>query len=66
MSRYTIKLDVVMMGIDTIVVDIPEEYQVGQKVRVSPRKNLTIRNQNGGSISMGSNVFISGTVVAKD
>ena len=64
---YTIKMDVVIMGLHTIVVDTTEEYNVGQKVVVSPTSGVSIRDTNGNAVSLPlGGVSMSGTVVAKE
>lgn len=65
MPRYTIKLNVVMMGMDTITIDDPNDYQVGQTVSLSPTSNITVQGPTG-SVSLGPGVTISGTVVSKE
>jgi len=65
MPRYTIKMNVVIMGLETIVIDSPDEYEVGQTVTITPRENMTVRNQNGNSVSLTPGVSITGTVTAK-
>jgi len=65
MPKYTIKLNVVMMGMDTITIDVPNDYQIGQSVSISPTSNITIQGPSG-SVSLGPGVTISGTVVAKE
>lgn len=42
MPRYTIKLNVVMAGVDTVVIDDQNDYSIGQSVTISPRSNMTI------------------------
>lgn len=66
MPRYTIKLNVVMMGLDTIVIDTPDEFEVGQTVSISPQQNMKVQDQNGNSVSLSPGVTITGTVTAKD
>ena len=65
MPRYTIKMNVVIMGLETIVIDSPDEYEVGQTVTITPRENMTVRNQNGNSVSLTPGISITGTVTAK-
>lgn len=66
MPRYTIRMNVVLMGLHTIVLETPEEYEVGQTVSVSPSSGMTIRDQNGNAVSLSPGVSISGTIVAKE
>jgi len=58
-------MNVVIMGLETIVIDSPDEYEVGQTVTITPRENMTVRNQNGNSVSLTPGVSITGTVTAK-
>lgn len=66
MPRYTIKMNVVIMGLDTVVIDTPEEYEVGQTVSVSPTSGMTIRDKNGSAVDLSPGVSISGTIIAKE
>jgi hypothetical protein len=66
MLRYTIKLNVEVMGVDTIVVDTPDEFEISQVVTISPKENMTIRDQNGNVVSLNPGVSMTGRVVAKE
>ena len=66
MPRYTIRMNVVMAGLKTIVVDLPDDFAVGQNVSISPTANMTITNPSGGSVSLTPGVTVSGTIVSKD
>lgn len=64
--RYTIKMNVEIMGVDTIVVNTPDEFEIGQTVTISPKENMTIRDQNGNVVSLSPGVSMTGKVVAKE
>ncbi len=65
MPRYTIQLDSVIMGMNTIIIDVPDEYQVGQTVSISPTKHINVQSEDD-SVTIGPEITISGKVVAKE
>ncbi len=65
MPKYTIKLNVVMAGVDTVVIDDYDDYSIGQSVTISPRSDMTITDQNGNSIRLTPGVSITGKIIDK-
>jgi hypothetical protein len=59
-------MNVVVMGLDTLVVDLPAEFEVGQTVSISPRANMEVSNGSGGSVALTPGITMTGEVVAKD
>ena len=65
MPKYTIKLNAVTGGLDTIVIDVPEDYSIGQSVTISPTSDMAISNQNGISVVLTPGVSITGTITER-
>ncbi len=65
MPRYTIKMNVVMMGLETIIIDDPADYQVGQTISISPKVPLTVQDQNENGVTISPGVSMTGTVIDK-
>jgi hypothetical protein len=65
MPKYTIRLDTVIMGMDTLTIDVLDEYEVGQTISISPTSHINVQSDEG-SVTLGPEVTISGTVVAKE
>jgi hypothetical protein len=65
MPKYTIRLDTVIMGMDTITIDVLDEYQIGQTISISPNSHINVQSGDD-SVTLGPEVTISGTVVAKE
>jgi hypothetical protein len=65
MPRYTIKMNVVMMGLETIIIDDPADYQVGQTISISPKVPMTVQDQNGNGVTISPGVSMAGTVIDK-
>ena len=66
MAKYTIKMNVVVMGLETIVVNTPQEFEVGKSVTITPTQTMKVQDQNGNSVTIPPSVTMSGTVVAKE
>ena len=66
MTTYTIRLAVSLLGKNTIVIALPEDYEVGQTVSVSPTAAMTVSDGQGGSVTMQPGVTMQGTVIAKN
>jgi hypothetical protein len=65
MPKYTIQLDSVIMGMDTITIDVPDEYQVSQNVSISPAKHINVQSEDD-AVTLGPEVTISGKVVSRE
>lgn len=65
MPKYTIKLNVVMAGVDTVVIDDQNDYSIGQSVTISPKSDVTITDQKGNSVGLTPGVSIAGTITDK-
>lgn len=66
MPRYTIKLNVVMSGQDTIVIDDDREFEVETSITFSPTSTMIVSDGKGGSVTLQPGVSISGTVVKRE
>jgi hypothetical protein len=64
--RYTIKSIVVLMGLDTIVINSDDEFEIGQTVTLSPKQPMTVQDGNGNSVSLSPGVSFTGQVIAKN
>jgi len=62
--RYTIKLNVVMSGVDQIDVDDSNNYDIGQTVSISPKQAMSFQSKSG-SVTINPGVTITGKVTAK-
>jgi hypothetical protein len=62
MPKYTMKLNAVVGGLDTIIIDVPEDYSIGQSVTISPTSDMAIYNRNGISVVLTPGVSIIGTI----
>ena len=65
MSRYTIELNVVMAGVDTIVIDDQSDYSIGQSVTISPTRDMNITDKNGNSVGLSPGVSVTGKITDK-
>jgi len=65
MSKYTIKLNVVMAGVDTVVIEDPNDYSIGHPITITPTSEMTISDQNGNSVGLTPGVSITGTIIEK-
>ena len=66
MSRYTIKLHMVFSGVDTLVIDLPEDREVGETVKIGPTQAMKISDGKGGSVTLTPGVSFTGEITAKD
>jgi hypothetical protein len=62
MPKYTMELNAVVGGLDTIIIDVPEDYSIGQSVTISPTSDMAIYNRNGISVVLTPGVSIIGTI----
>jgi hypothetical protein len=62
MPKYTMELNAVVGGLDTIIIDVPEDYSIGQSVTISPTSDMAIYNRNGISVVLTPGVPIIGTI----
>ena len=62
MPKYTMELNAVVGGLDTIIIDVPEDYSIGQSVTISPTSDMAIYNRNGISVVLTPGVSITGTI----
>jgi hypothetical protein len=65
MPRYTIKLNVAFFGKDTLVLDLPNDFTVGQTVSITPNQSMQITDPSRGSVALTPGVTVTGTVTAK-
>ena len=66
MPRYKIKSNVAFNGLDTIVIDSPDQHAVGDSVTLSPTAPMTVENGSGGSVTLQPGVSFTGIVLSKD
>ena len=66
MPRYTIKSNVAFSGKDTIVVDVDQEFKVGDPVTISPKQTMVVSSPDGGSVTLTPGVSFTGTVTEKE
>jgi len=62
MPKYTMELNAVVGGLNTIIIDVPEDYSIGQSVTISPTSDMAIYNRNGISVELTPGVSIIGTI----
>ena len=62
MPKYTMELNAVVGGLDTIIIDVPEDYSIGQSVTISPTSDMAIYNRNGISVVLTPGISIIGTI----
>ena len=65
MPCYTIRMQVVMMGLEQIVIDDPADYQLGQNISISPQAPMSAKDQHGNGVTISPGVSMSGTVIYK-
>jgi hypothetical protein len=65
MPRYTIRMNVVMMGLDKMVIDDSNDFQIGQTISISPKVPMTVQNQDGGSVTITPGITMTGTIIDK-
>jgi hypothetical protein len=65
MPRYTVKMNVVMMGLETIIIDDPADYQVGQAISIAPKVPITVQDQRGNGITISPGISMTGTIIDK-
>ena len=66
MPRYRIKLDSAFAGMEQAVIDDPKEYEVGERVSLSPRHAIHLESSNGMSITATPGVTLQGTVESRE
>jgi len=62
MPKYTMELNAVVGGLNTIIIDVTEDYSIGQSVTISPTSDMAIYNRNGISVELTPGVSIIGTI----
>jgi hypothetical protein len=55
----------VIKGIETIIMEDPEEYYIGQTISISPQTPLSVFDQHGNRIRISPKAGINGTVIDK-
>ena len=54
------------MGLDTIVINSDDEFEISQTVTLSPKQPMTVQDGNGNSVSLSPGVSFTGQVIAKN
>ncbi len=65
MSIYTIKMNDIKKGLETIIMEDAEEYHIGQTISISPRTPIWVLDQHGNSVTISPGASITGTVIDK-
>ena len=65
MSMYTIKVHDGMRGLETILMEDHEEYEVGQTISIAPNVPITVQDQHGNGFRLTPKMSLSGTVIEK-
>ena len=65
MSMYMIKVHDGMKGLETILMEDHEDYDVGQTISISPKVPITVQDQHGNGVRLSPKMSILGTVIEK-
>jgi len=65
MSMYTIKVHDGTRGLETIIMEDLEEYEVGQTISISPKVPIIVQDQHGNGFRITPRMSIRGTVIEK-
>lgn len=65
MSMYTIKVHNGKRGLETIIMEDHEEYEVGQTISISPKVPMTVQDQHGNDFRITPRMSMRGTVIEK-
>jgi hypothetical protein len=62
---YTIKVHDGKRGLETIIMEDHEDYEIGQTISISPKVPITVQDQHGNGFRITSKMSILGTVIEK-
>ena len=68
MSMYMTKVHNGMKGhkgLETILMEDREEYEVGQTITISPKDPITVLDQHGNGVRLSPRMSVLGTVIEK-
>jgi len=54
-----------LKGLETILMEDHEEYEVGQTISISPKAPITVQDQHGNGVRLSPKMSIRGTVIEK-
>ncbi len=66
MHKYTIRMNVIIMGLENIVIETSQEFKIGQSITISPTQNLKVQDTKGNYVELTPGVSMSGTIVSKE